>query len=158
MSDFTNFPVALFIGGRSHRAEVEFVSTSVARKSVTIAERVSATGDVQSNILFLNYLRRVSESEHYRYWVGAGIGLARVKIPDGPVLTADCSCPKGGSESGAAFQIKAVTQRSIKDNLILNGYLAYRNLPSMTSSSTPGTEYKRLSQASIGLGLEYIFD
>ena len=141
-----------------HRAEVEFVSTSVARKSVTIAERVSATGDVQSNILFLNYLRRVSESEHYRYWVGAGIGLARVKIPDGPVLTADCNCPKGGSESGAAFQIKAVTQRSIKDNLILNGYLAYRNLPGMTSGSTPGTEYKRFSQVSIGLGLEYLFD
>ena len=58
----------------------------------------------------------------------------------------------------AHFSMAFLSGAGHKDNLILNGYLAYRNLPGMTSGSTPGTEYKRFSQVSIGLGLEYLFD
>ncbi len=143
---------------RYHRGELELMSLKLPRKSVTLLETVSAGGSVRADALFANYLYRVSASRDYRFLLGAGIGLARMDIPDGPAISPDCNCPQGGSETGLAYQLKAAAQREYRPNLLLQGYVAYRSFPGMKQGALPSTEYKRLNQGSIGVGFQYLFN
>ncbi len=141
-----------------HRAEIEFVTTSTPRKSVRILETKSVDDSLRSEALFANYLRRVHESKDYRFWLGAGVGFARTKVPGGPTFSTGCDCPKGGSESGYAYQVKAVAHRQWDKNLLVQAHIAYRSLPGFSSGGAPSTTYDRFYQGTVGIGFEYLFD
>ena len=140
-----------------HRLEIELLSSSFKRKSVTFFQAMPASGDVSAEVTFVNYLRRISESENYRYLAGLGIGLARLSVADGPVFSNGCGCPKGGDSTGLAWQAKAVAQRPMGDSSVLNGYIFYRSLPGMSFGSSPQTRYPRFGIYGIGISVEFSF-
>ncbi|MRD54930.1 hypothetical protein GH816_00005 [Betaproteobacteria bacterium LSUCC0115] len=138
-----------------HRLEIELFSTSFKRQYVTFFQAMPASGDLSAEVLFLNYLKRVSERDNYRYLAGLGIGLARLSVTDGPIFSNECGCPKGGDSTGFAWQAKAVVQRPLSDSSVLNGYIFYRSLPAMSFGNSPQTQYPRFGLYGIGISIEF---
>lgn len=150
------------------RLEGEFWSGSAKREQVSLGALTVRPGDtVRASALFLNGAGRVWESEErgkrrftplWRAWLGAGVGFARVTVPDASAL-APCNCLASASGSGVAFQVKLQAERQLSENaqLVLQAGRVW--LPDATTGGgLPKTTWGARSVDQLLVGVRFAFD
>lgn len=117
--------------------------------SAPLNDRARAQG------LFLNGLIRVAATEKTQWWLGAGLGWAKVNFPLASAYVPGCGCLPQASSNGAALRLKAVAERKMGDSSALFLELSHVNLSGSSSSPSgqwPLTTYSHPGVTSIALG------
>lgn len=142
------------------RLEGEWWHGRVQRQSVRVAALNANTSDsMTANALFLNGLVRVASTENTRWWVGAGVGIARAELPDASSIAASCGCLGAASGNGAAFRLKAQAERWLSESTAVFAELGYVRLPGISTSGSgfPQTHYDGVGVTHLSVGLRTRF-
>lgn len=140
---------------RLWRLEGEYWGGRLERKSFKVAALNARLGDrLRADALFLNGLVRVASTEHSRWWLGAGIGYADVRLPDASGGPLNCACLGAAGGSGTAYRFKAQAERLLSDQSAVFLELGYVKLPSVASTATgfPKTRYDGLGVTHLSVG------
>jgi len=113
---------------------------------------------VRASVLFLNGLLRIGATEKTRWWLGAGVGYGKVRLPDASSV-ASCTCLSVASGDGAAGHVKLVSELLFSERTAGFLELGYVSLP---TTSTIGalnsrTSHEGLRSSTIALGLRIRF-
>jgi opacity protein-like surface antigen len=127
--------------GNGLRAEGEFVYLDNNGKH--------SSGDIKTTAGFLNGYYDFARDTAWRPFIGAGIGLAQVKVDGGGLAD--------GDDTGFAYQFKAGVAHPITDQL--TGELAYRYLgvKDVQIGSGPGRIDGDYTTSAVTVGLRYSF-
>lgn len=145
---------------RHWRLEGEWWSASVPREKfqsrllqVALNDEMTITG------LYANALVRVNASQDFRWWAGAGIGHARVRLPDANSLSAGCGCLGSSSASGASIRLKTLVEHPVSEKVGVYGEAVYTRLPQISASGNtyPQSSIQVPSPLSVNVGLKARF-
>ncbi len=146
---------------RHVRLEGEWWSARLPRESVRLGTTTAHAGDaVRAQALFVNGLVRLATTEHSRWWAGAGLGWASVRVPDGSALFpafASCGCLRAESGSGLAWRLKLQGERAVSEHAAVFAELAYTRLPTAGGGSAPAASYGGWGVTTVGVGVRLRF-
>ena len=157
------------------RLELEWWNASAKRREITLAARTLNPGDrVRPKVLFLNVALPIAESDErvkikdnekprelgdeplWRWWLGAGVGLARTRYP-GTTAVSGCDCLRATSDTGLAFQLKLIGERRVAQDIYLFGQLGAVRLPKTEVTTVPGTSFGTRGVGQVLIGLRFAF-
>lgn len=142
------------------RFEGEWLHARLERKGFHVAAVNANLSDVMhANAVFVNGLMQIARTDKTRWWLGAGVGRAKVRLPDAVSTTYPCGCLGPASGTGAAYRIKIQGERLLSDKTALFGELGYVKLPSQhtTATSFPKTHYESKGFAHVSIGYRIRF-
>lgn len=138
------------------RLELQVRQLTIAREGAALGVlRPVLSDQVNARAWFVDGLVRVYPGEQYRWWAGAGVGMARVQMPGAPAATPGCNCLNPAKGSGAAWQVKVLSERPVTADGALFGELGYVRLPAVASAGAAGaatTAYGRIGAVQLGVG------
>ncbi|NQV69648.1 MAG: hypothetical protein HQ498_06450 [Pseudohongiella sp.] len=144
------------------RLEAEYWHGRIERSSFHVGVLHANLNDsVQANALFVNALLRVYATEKSRWWLGAGLGYARVRMPSAySPTTHTCTCLNSADGNGLAAQVKLIGERLLSDRTALFLQLGYLQVPdSSTSSRTTSSSarHDQLRSGNVAVGIRFRF-
>jgi opacity protein-like surface antigen len=142
------------------RVEGEWLHARLKREGFHVAAVNANLSDaMDANALFLNGLVQIASTEKTRWWLGAGIGWAKARLPDAVSATYPCGCLGAAGGTGTAYRVKLQVERLLSEKTALFGELGYVKLPSQQTIATsfPKTHYdtKGFTHISIGYRIRF---
>lgn len=143
---------------KHYRLEGELWAGRVQRASMVVNDTpVTRRDAINAQALFVNGLVRFFNGEHYRGWLGAGIGWGRVSVPSAQDAFEGCNCFGEKIVTGLAYRVKLQVQRDLTESTKLFAEVGYIRLPAGSTGSSPSTHYGALGVTAVGIGLEKRF-
>jgi opacity protein-like surface antigen len=135
----------LVLGHRTEHArfELEYETGRFDVEHVTLGPQsagVDARGEYGA--VFANAYRTERLNESVDAFVGAGIGLGRVKLPR-IGLGDTCACFGPASKSGAALQLRAGLDYRVSDASSIGLQYSWLRLPALEAGGPPSVRYDR---------------
>lgn len=115
------------------RAERDGVDAGILQADLD--DKVTATA------LFINAQYRLAATTHTRWWLGVGLGYARVRMPDASQV-ANCSCLGPAYGTGTAGRIKLSVEYTLSPRTALFLQLGYVALPDASTQLNAGSVTK----------------
>ena len=135
------------------RLEVEGVAGSIDRKGIDVPAGYYVLDDtVKFQALFLNGMLGLLDTEHTRWWLGAGIGYGQTKFPDATSATS-CGCLQPLTHDALAFRVKLQAEWEISKNAALFAEAGYIKLTGGETHNIPGVDYGTLNLTNLALGI-----
>lgn len=146
-------------GDLNFRIEGEYWYGQFQRNNVQVGRLSLSTNDqLRGQALFLNGLVRFAATESTRWWAGAGLGYASLKIPGLAAQATGCNCLGADTATGLSFRAKIQGEYILSDMTALFLELGYVYLPSGSAvNASSQTRYSGVSLPQIGLGLRARF-
>lgn len=145
---------------RRWRLEAQWWMTQLQRNRFQTGQlNVELNDKIDISGLYANGLTRIWRGEKSQWWVGAGIGYARVSLPDASGNSASCGCLTAATGNGASWRIITSIERTLSDSTSIYGAATATRLPNVRSGSSvlPIVETKIPTVGEIGVGLRFIF-
>lgn len=140
---------------RPWRLELEGLHATLKREGLT-AGVVNVTTDDRLNVdaLFLNGLVRLGRSENTTWWLGLGMGRARVAVADASSRLPGCACLSAGEADANVGRVKLRIEGMAGSDSGWFAEAAHTRLPSIEAGSKPGpvTTYGSMSLNTLMIG------
>ena len=143
---------------KHRRLEVEYWQGRVERSSFDAGVLHAILDDsVHANALFVNALQRVFSTEKSRWWLGAGLGYARVRMPGASSLDT-CACLNSAEGNGLAAQVKLIGERLLSERTALFLQVGYLQVPgSSTKTPNSSASHEKLLSGNVLIGFRIRF-
>jgi hypothetical protein len=145
---------------RRWRLEAQWWMTQLQRNRFQTGQlNVGLNDKIDISGIYANGLTRLWRGEKSQWWVGAGIGYARVSLPDASAASPGCGCLNAASGNGASWRITTSIERALSESTSIYGAATATRLPTVRSSSSalPIVETRIPTLGEIGIGLRFIF-
>lgn len=142
------------------RLELESVHLRLQRQSFHVAASNALIDDrLRADALFVNGLVRIGQTEHTRWWLGAGIGHANVRLPNAISPKNSCACLGPAKGTGLAYRAKLQAEYLLSDHSTVFAELGHVRLSSLntTAATPPYTRYDRPSLTHLSAGYRQRF-
>lgn len=142
------------------RLEAQWWGGSLPRNRFRTGQlTVGLNDDVSVSGLYGHGLARLWRGDASQWWLGAGLGYARVSIPDATAASPGCGCLNGNSANGASLRLISTLERSLSESSSLFGTLMYTTLPkaSTPANALPSVETQIPAALELGIGLRFTF-
>ncbi len=117
--------------------------------------RQAGQGDLKYQALTINAYRVEPIKESWDFYLGAGIGLAKVSAPQQAAI-GGCNCFREVSDSGLTYLLRiGVDHHLSKQNRL---FLQYTHLFLPKFGGSPGSEYGKNDVGSVNFGFRKLFD
>jgi len=144
---------------RRWRVEAELWHGRANRDTVDIGILQEGLDDtVRASALFLNAQYRLAATTRTRWWLGAGVGYARLRVPDASKV-ANCSCLGSADGAGQAGRIKLAVEYTLGPRVDAFLQLGYVALPDARTREIEGALTRhsalRSGEGAIGIRLRW---
>lgn len=147
--------------GRAPRYRVELEGLLLRLNRGTYSAgllNVEPQGDFEAQALFVNGMYRLIGKQSARLWTGAGVGYARVSVPNSRQLV-NCACLGAARGNGVTYQGKLAGDLRISTNANLFVEAAFVRLPTLSTAERPIPvgSYDRTSVINTSAGIRFYF-
>lgn len=145
---------------RRWRLEAQWSMTQLQRNRFQTGQlNVGLNDKIDISGLYANALTRIWRGEKSQWWVGAGIGYARVSLPNASGTSPGCGCLDAATGNGASWRVITSIERALSESTSIYGAATATRLPNVRSGSSalPIVETKIPTVGEIGIGLRFTF-
>lgn len=145
---------------RRWRFEAQWWTMNLPRQRFQTGQlNVGLQDDVGISGLYAQAHTRLWRGETTQWWVGAGLGYARVSMPDASSTSPGCGCLGAASGNGASWRLMTTLERSLSESSSVYGTIVHTRVPSAksNSSSAPFVDTTIPGILELGVGLRITF-